>query len=73
MLTLFPVTSHKQKIVKIEAHSNEPTITYVYGIQQPIVPPSLNYLILPPDTIKILATMAVIQADPTQSDEDYSP
>ena len=41
--------------------------------QDLINPPSLNNLILPPNPFNILPTMAVIQADPTRNDKNYSP
>ena len=68
LLTLFSVTSPETVIVNNEADSNEPTIPYGLGIQQPIIPTSLNDLNLQLNTTKILATRAVIQADLTQHD-----
>ena len=41
---------------------------YGFGNQQPIVPPSLNDLNLPPNPFNVLATMAVIRGN-----EEYSP
>ena len=55
----------------IESDSNEPTFTYAFGTQHPIVPPSLNDLILPHNPFNVLASMAVIQAD--QEDSHQSP
>ena len=41
---------------------------YGFGNQQPIVPPSLNDLNLPPNPFNVLATIAVIRVD-----DEYSP
>ena len=41
---------------------------YGFGNQQPIVPPSLNDLNLPPNPFNVLATLAVIRVD-----DEYSP
>ena len=40
---------------------------YGFGNQQPIVPPSLNDLNLPPNPFNVLATMAVIRVDDENS------
>ena len=47
---------------------NNRTSPYGFGSEQPIVPPSLNDLNLPPKSFNVLATMALIRAD-----EEYSP
>ena len=52
----------------LESDSNDPTMPYGFGNQQPIVPPSLNDLNLPPNPFNVLATMAVIRVD-----DEYSP
>ena len=46
---------------------------YGYGMQDPKVPPSLKDLNLPPNPFNILATMAVIKADPTTHYKNNSP
>ena len=66
------VTSRETDIVTRD-DSNDPTIPYGFGIQQPIIPPSLRDLHLPSNPFNTLATMAVVQADPTQREENYSP
>ena len=73
MLGLSAVTSPEADIINLDDNSNGPTIPYGFGVQQPIVPPSLNDLNLPPKPFNILATMAVVQASPTQPDKNYSP
>ena len=73
MLTISSVTSPEPDIVSLEEDSNDPTIPYGFGVQQPIVPPTLIQLNLPPNPFNILATMAVVQADLTQRDKIYSP
>ena len=62
------VASPEPRIVTIDSDSNDSTITYGFGSQHPIVPPSLNELNLPSNPFNVLATMAVIQAE-----DDYSP
>ena len=73
MLTLSSVTYPEPYIINTEADSKESTIPYGFGIQQPIVPPSLNDLNLPPNPFKLIATTVVIPADLIQHEEDYSP
>ena len=51
----------------IDSDSNEPTIPYAFGIQHPIVPPSLNDFNWPPNIFNVLATKAVIQQDQEDS------
>ena len=65
--------SSESDIVSIDDNSNEPTFRYGLGAQQPIVPPSLNNLNLPPNPYNILAAMTVIQQNRTQRDGNYSP
>ena len=65
------VASPEPQIVTMDSDSNEPTFPYAFGIQHPIVPPNLNDLNLPPNPIKLLATMAVIRQD--QEDSPQSP
>ena len=62
------VESSMPQIVAIESNSNESRIPYVYGRQQPIIPPNFTDLNLPPNPFKVLAAVAVIQPD-----EEYSP
>ena len=56
----------------IESDSNEPTFPDAFGTQHPIVPPSLNDLILPPNPFNVLATMTVIQQDQEDSPDHRS-
>ena len=61
------------KIVTNDSYSNEPTFPYAFGTQQPIVPPSLNDLNLPPNPFNVLATMAVFQQDQVGSPQSPEP
>ena len=69
-ITISSVASPEPRIVKIDSDSNEPTISYGFGSQHPIVPPSLIDLNLPLNSFNVLAIiiMTVIRAD-----EEYSP
>ena len=67
-ITISSVASPEPQIVTIDSDSNEPTLPYGFGNQQPIIPPSLNDLNLPHNPFNVLGTMAVIRAD-----EQYSP
>ena len=62
-ITISPVVSPEPQIVTIDSDSNEPTLPYGFGNQQPIIPPSLNDLNLPHNLFNVLATIAVIRAD----------
>ena len=68
VITISSFASPEPRIVTLDSDSNDPTMPYGFGIQQPIVPPSLNDLNLPPNPFNVLATTAVIRAD-----EHYSP
>ena len=68
VITISFVASTEPHIVTLDSDSNDPTMPYGFGSQQPIVPPCLNDLNLLPNPFNVLATMAVIQAD-----EHYSP
>ena len=52
----------------LDSDSNDPTMPYGFGNQQPIAPPSLNDLNLPPSPFNVLAMIAVIRVD-----DEYSP
>ena len=68
VITISSVASPEPHIVTLDSDSNDPTMPYGFGSQQPIVPPSLNDVNLPPNPFNVPARMAVIQAD-----EHYSP
>ena len=68
VITISSVASPEPRIVTLDSDSNDATIPYGFGSQQPIVPSSLNDLNLPPNPFNVLATMAVIRVD-----EVYSP
>ena len=63
VITISSVASPEPRNVTLDSDSNDPTIPYGFGSQQPIVAPSLNDLNLPRNPFIVLATMAVIQAD----------
>ena len=63
VISISTVPSPEPRIVTLDSDSNDPTIPYGFGNQQPIVPPSLNDLNLPPNAFNVLATMAVIQGN----------
>ena len=67
------VTSPDPDIVTLDDDSDDPTFPYGFRAQQPIVPLSLNDLNLPPHPFNILAAMTVVQRNPTQNDNYYSP
>ena len=73
VITTSSVASTKPGIVTLDSDSNDPTIPYGFGIQQPIVPPSLNDLNLPPNPFNVLAKMAVIRADDAYSPQSPEP
>ena len=72
-ITVSSVASPEPQIVTIESDSNEPTFPYAFGAQLPIVPPSLNYLNLPPNLFNVLAAMAVIQQNQEDSPQSLEP
>ena len=72
MPTISPVASPEQQIVTFKDDSNEPTMPYGFGRQLPIIPPSLNDLILPPNPFNILAPMAPIKTTGEGHDNNYN-
>ena len=73
VVTISSVASPEPRIVTLDSVSNDPTITYGFGSQQPIVPPSLNDLNLPPNPFNVLATMAVVRVDDANSPHSPEP
>ena len=73
MPTIFSVASPEPDIVILDDNSNDPTFSYGFGAQQPIVPPNLNDLNLPPNPFNILAALTIVQQKPTQHGNNYSP
>ena len=67
------IASPQQQFFTIHDDSNEPTMPYGFGMQLPIVPPSLNDLNLPPNPFNILATMAVVDYTEDDNNDGYSP
>ena len=68
IITISSVASPEPQIVTIDSDSNELTFPYGFGNPHPIVPPRLNDLNLPHNSMNVLATMAVIRQV-----EEYSP
>ena len=73
VITISSVASPEPRIVTLISDSNDPTIPYGFGSQQPIVPPSLSDLNLPPNSFNVLTTMAVVRADDTYSPQSPDP
>ena len=73
VITISFVASPEPGIVTLDSDSNDPTIPYGFGSQQPIVPPSLNDLNLPPNLFNVLATMAVVRMDDAYSPHSLEP
>ena len=73
VITISSVASPEPRIVTLDSDSNDPTIPYGFGNQQPIVPPSLNDLNLPPNPFNVLATMAVILGNDAFSPQSSEP
>ena len=68
-ITISSVASPETRFVTLDTDSNDPTVPYGFGSQQPIKPSSPNDLNLPPNPFNVLATMAVIRADDVYSVE----
>ena len=73
IITISSVASPEPRIVTLDSDSNDPTIPYGFGSQQPIVPPSLNDLNLPPSPFNVLATMAVVRVGDAYSPQSPEP
>ena len=73
MPTLSSVISPEPDIVIIEEESNDPTIPYVFGAQQTFAASSLNNLNIAPKSLNISATFAVVEANSTQNNKNFSP
>ena len=73
MPTISSVEPPEPDIVTHDDDSNDPTSPYGFAVQQPSVPASLNHLNLLPNPFNILTAMTVVQQNPTQHDDNYSP
>ena len=73
VISISNVLSPEPRIITLDSDSNDPTIPYGFGNQQPIVPPRLNDLNLPPNPFNVLATMAVIQGNDAFSPQSPEP
>ena len=72
MPSVSSIASPEPQNFTIDDNSNDPTMPYGFGRQLPVVPPSQNYLNLPPNPFNILNTMAVVTQ--THDDNDgYGP
>ena len=72
-ITISSFASLEPRVVTLDSDSNDPAIQYGFGSEQPIVPPSLNDLNLPPNPFNVLGTMAVIRADDACSPQSPEP
>ena len=72
-ITISSVTSPEPLFVTIESESGESTIPYRFGNQHPILLAGFNDLNLPPNPFNSFVTVAVIQANTTQKDENTTP
>ena len=73
VITISSVVSPEPQIVTLDSDSNDPTIPNGFGSQQPIVPPSLNDLNLPPNPLNVLTTTAVVRVDDAYSPHSPEP
>ena len=73
VITISPVASPEPRILTLDSDSNDSAIPYGFGSQQPIVPPSLNDLNLPPNPFNVLAMMAVVRVDDANSPHSPEP
>ena len=73
VITISSDASPEPRIVTLDSDSNDPTMPYGFSNQQPIVPPSLNDLNLPPNPFNVLATMAVIRGNDEHSPQPPEP
>ena len=73
VITISSVASPEPRIVTLNSDSNDSTIPYGFGSQQPMVRPSLNDLNLPPNLFNVLATMAVVRVDDPYSPQSPEP
>ena len=71
--TMSSVASRKLNIITLGYDSNEPTFPHGFKRKTPLVPPSLNYLNLPPNRFNVLATTEVVRFTRPQSEERDSP
>ena len=71
-ITLSSVASPEPQLITIHLHSNEPTIPYGYGRQDPIVSTILNNLNLPANPFNKLATVEVVHPTAVIHNDSYS-
>ena len=69
VLTISSVPSPETHFITITSDSNDITISYGYGRQDPIIPPSLGDLNLPPNPFKTLAMMKFVPTKVRQCGE----
>ena len=73
VITISSVASPEPRILTLDSDSNDPTLPYGFGNQQPVVPPSPNDLNLPTNPSNVLATVAVIRVDGEYSPQSPEP
>ena len=73
VITISSVASPEPRIVTLDSDSNDPTIPYGFSSQQPIVPPSLNDLNLPPNPFNVQAAIGVVRVDDANSPHSLEP
>ena len=73
VISISTVASREPRIVTLDSDSIDPTIPYGFGNQQPIVPPRLNDLNLPPNPFNVMARMAAIQGNGAISPQSPEP
>ena len=73
VITISSVASPEPRSETLDSDSIDSTIPYGFGNQQPIVPPSLNDLNLPPNPFNVLATMAGVRVDDACSPHSPEP
>ena len=73
MRTISPIASPEPQIFTFNDDSTEPTMPYRFVRQLPIIPPSLNDLNLPPNSVNVLAAMAVVNHTEDNNGNNYSP
>ena len=67
--SVLSVASPEPQIFTINSAWNEPTVPYCYGRRDPMIPPNINNLSVPPNSFNIKAAMEVVQPTAHQCDE----
>ena len=72
MPSISSIASPEPRIFTKDDNSTEPTMSYGFGRQLPIVPPCLNDLNLPPNPFNVLNPIAIV-TQTQDNNEQYSP